>query len=200
MIQLRTMCLVPAGLLLLAAGCTDPGGARSATADASAVVESRAATDGAGSVDSATVALLETFGSTFSVVRLDPAHEGREFQVRVGDTVLFRDSVSQTVGVHTFTEASGRSLVLLHLFSGGTGCPAMYRIVELAGDREPAVTPEFGNCSDIPVVLLDEGRLRVRFPGFWHARDERQPGFRPPPPSLYEYQGEGRVRLVSGPG
>ncbi|HEU4556925.1 MAG TPA: hypothetical protein VFS20_03710 [Longimicrobium sp.] len=148
--------------------------------------------------DSTDVARVDTYDGTISIVQLTHPARARQFRVRLGSDVVFRDSVSLTVMLHTLTSWSGRRVALLELASGGTGCPSMYRIVEFSEERRPRVSAEFGNCSDLPVVLLDGTRFRVRFPGFYTNYQARQPGFRPPPAATWEYLGDGRVRRVTG--
>lgn len=148
--------------------------------------------------DSTDVARVETYDGTISISRITNPSGVREFRVRLGPDVVFRDSASLTVMLHTLTGWSGRRVALLELASGGTGCPSMYRVVEFSEERRPRVSAEFGNCSDVPVVLLDGTRFRVRFPGFYTNDQARQPGFRPPPAATWEYLDNGRVRRVTG--
>jgi hypothetical protein len=148
--------------------------------------------------DSAELARVETFDGTLAISRVRDAAGVPGFRVRVGERVVFGDSVSQTVLLHTLTMWSARRVALLELVSGGNACPSMYRIVEFTEDRPPRVSAEFGNCSDLPVVLQDGTRFRVRFPGFYLNHQARRPGFRPPPAQTWEYLGDGRVRRVTG--
>ena len=125
--------------------------------------------------------------------------EGREtgmFVVAVGEQEVFRDSMSYAVEVYAYAARLDEDpVVVFALSSGGSGCPVMYRMVHLTGESDPLVTEPFGDCSDIPRVSLEGERLRMRFPGFYHASRRREPGFRPPPPSTYVYDGAGRMRL-----
>lgn len=158
----------------------------------------RAQSSTAAAPDSVEVARVETFDGTLSISRITNADGGRHFPVRVGADVVFRDSSSQTVMLHTLARWGERRVALLELVSGGNACPSMYRIVEFTEDRPPRVSAEFGNCSDLPVVLLDGTRFRVRFPSFYLNHQARRPGFRPPPAQTWEYLGDGRVRRVTG--
>lgn len=148
--------------------------------------------------DSSEVARVETFDGTISISRITDGSGTRHFRVRVGSDVVFRDSASQVVMLHTLTRWSERRIALLELVSGGNACPSRYRIVEFTEDRPPRVSAEFGNCSDLPVVMQDGTRFRVRFPSFYLNHQARQPGFRPPPAETWEYLGNGRVRRVTG--
>ena len=155
-------------------------------------------TSNAPSGDSTEVARVETIDVTLTISRLERAGGPRVFRVRAGDDVVFGDSMSYAVLVHTVTRWAGGWVALLQIASGGSSCPSMYRVVEMPGDGPPRASPEFGTCSDLPVVLLDETRFRVRFPGFYQDHMAREPGFRPPPAATWEYLGDGRVRRVTG--
>lgn len=64
-------------------------------------------------------------------------------------------------------EMGSRDIVLLRA-TGGTACPALYRVVTLSADGV-SVTPEFGSCSDIANVWVDElddQALVVVMPGY----------------------------------
>lgn len=154
----------------------------------------------AAEADSVDIARVDTYDGTISISQITGSSEPRKFRVRVGADVVFGDSMSLAVMLHTLTSWSGRRVALLELASGGTACPSMYRIVEFTEEGRPRVSPEFGNCSDIPVVLQDGTRFRVRFPGFYTNHQARQPGFRPPPAATWEYLGNGRVQRVTAAG
>ena len=64
---------------------------------------------------------------------------------------VLADSAMLKVSIHAAMEAAdGRSLVVLEMTPGGTACGAMYRVVELRFGKPPLITPEFGNCNDLP--------------------------------------------------
>jgi hypothetical protein len=168
-----------ASILLLAAR---PSAAMTAAADTTA------------RPDSADVARVETYDGALVISRI--GKDRREFAVRVDSTVVYRDSIAQAVLLHTLTTWSGRRIAVIEVSSGGNACPSMFRIVEFSEERRPRVSPEIGNCSDLPVVMMDGARFRVRFPGFYLNYQARQPGFRPPPDATWEYLGDGRVRRL----
>jgi len=147
-------------------------------------------------VDTTDVARVETYDGTLVITRLKRADAPAEFRVRVGDAVVYRDSAAQGVSLHTLTTWSRRRLALLEISSGGNGCPSAFRFVEFAEGKTPRVSAELGNCNDLPVVLMDGARLRVRFPSFYHTYQMRDPGFRRPPDATWEYLGDGRVRRL----
>jgi len=149
--------------------------------------------------DSSDVARIDTYDGTLSIVRIAPPDRPWVTRVRVGQTLVLADSNARTLMLHTLTTWSRRRIALIEVVSGGNGCPSMYRLVEFAEGRPPRVSPEFGNCGDLPVVMMDGARLRVRFPGFYHTSQARQPGFRPPPGATWEYLGDGRVRQLPPP-
>jgi len=148
--------------------------------------------------DTGDVARVEMYDGTLVISRLKRPGRPTEFRVRVNDAVVYRDSTAQGVSLHTLAAWSRRRLALLEISSGGNGCPSAFRFVEFAEGRPPRVSAEFGNCNDLPVVLMDGARVRVRFPSFYHTYQSRQPGFRPPPDATWEYLGDGRLRRLPG--
>ena len=67
-----------------------------------------------------------------------------------------------------FTYKDGNAILLMN-GSGGTACPALYRLVILAPNYIKQ-TPEFGNCSDLPKVTIEDNKLKLAFPNFKSAK------------------------------
>ena len=76
-----------------------------------------------------------------------------------------------------FTYKDGNAILLMN-GSGGTACPALYRLIILAPNYIKQ-TPEFGNCSDLPTVAVEGNTLKITFPNFKSAKK-----------SIYIYDGE----------
>ena len=76
-----------------------------------------------------------------------------------------------------FTYKDGNAILLMN-GSGGTACPALYRLIILAPNYIKK-TPEFGNCSDLPKVVIESNKLKITFPNFKSAKK-----------SIYIYDGE----------
>jgi hypothetical protein len=62
------------------------------------------------------------------------------------------------------TYKDGNAILLMNS-SGGTACPALYRLIMLTPSFINQ-TPEFGNCSDLPKVSTEGGKLKVTFQKF----------------------------------
>ena len=58
-----------------------------------------------------------------------------------------------------------RLYILSEEGTGGTACPALYRVIDLSG-QQPMLTPQFGSCSDLVAVTLVGAELQVRTPAF----------------------------------
>ncbi|HLO75351.1 MAG TPA: hypothetical protein VK196_02705 [Magnetospirillum sp.] len=61
----------------------------------------------------------------------------------------------------------GPAKLALVQLTGGTACPALYRVVDVTG--KPVATQHVGNCSDQPKLSFDGRRLTLDFPAFRSA-------------------------------
>jgi hypothetical protein len=183
----RTVVLAP---LLLLSACGRDKASRHAAAPASPVARDASAPD------SLEIVRVEQFDGNLSISRIAKRGRVEEFRVRADSRLVYRDSTAYAMSLHTLGSWSEHRVAILEIVSGGTACPAMYRIVAFGSARTPRISSEFGDCSDIPVVMVDGRHFRVRFPGFYTNTVAREPGFRPPPPTTWEYLGDGRVRQL----
>lgn len=69
-------------------------------------------------------------------------------------------------------ERGPATLVVIQVDSGGTACPAMYRLIDLSRPQR-FVSPKFGNCSDVPRFEQAGGVLYIVFPPYRRAAAER---------------------------
>jgi len=85
-------------------------------------------------------------------------------RIVVDGAEVFRDTENLNVFFGGFfpDERSARYVLLQHN-TGGTACPAVYRVLDLGG-AVPAVSPEFGTCSDVAEGRLDGAALTVSMP------------------------------------
>ena len=90
---------------------------------------------------------------------------GNGHQVVVDGRVLATDTEDDRVAIQDVYQGSGRTYVLIAEQSGGTACPSLYQAIDLSGPL-PAISPQIGNCSDIPRVSVVSGTLRVTAPAF----------------------------------
>lgn len=93
------------------------------------------------------------------------ASSGSGFQIVVDGRVLATDNQDDRVVIRSVHEGGGRAYVLVEEQSGGTACPSMFQAVDLSA-ATPAVSPQFGNCSDLPRVSVVNGTLRLAVPAF----------------------------------
>lgn len=94
-------------------------------------------------------------GHTVQVAKVGFSH-----QIVVDGRVLATDTEDDRVLIQGVHQGGGRVYVLVAEQSGGTACPSMYQAIDLSGAL-PAISPQIGNCSDIPRVSVVDGALRV---------------------------------------
>ena len=99
-------------------------------------------------------------GRTVQVANVGFAH-----QILVDGRVLATDEQDDRVVIQGVHEGGGRTYVLVEEQSGGNACPSLFQAVDLSG-ATPVISPQFGNCSDLPRVSVANGALRVSVPAF----------------------------------
>ena len=99
-------------------------------------------------------------GRTVQIVSTGNGHA-----IVVDGHVLASDADDDRVIIQGVYQGGGRTYVLIGEQSGGTACPSMYQAVDLSGSV-PAVSPQIGNCSDLPRVSVVGGALRLTLPAF----------------------------------
>lgn len=80
-------------------------------------------------------------------------------KVVVGDTVL---PIDDSYAYASLGEKVG-NLILIHVSSGGTGCPGMFQWLDTT-PGQVGLTKEFGTCSDLPVVSHTDEVVTVTLP------------------------------------
>ena len=103
-------------------------------------------------------------GKTVQVVATGNGHA-----ILVDGRVLATDEQDDRVVIQGVHEGGGRTYVLVKEQSGGNACPSMFQAIDLSG-ANPTISPQFGNCSDLPRVSVANGALRVAVPAFRAAR------------------------------
>jgi hypothetical protein len=93
-----------------------------------------------------------------------------------------------------------KPLALIEVGLGGTGCPALFRIVELVSRDSVAVTQPFGTCMEAPqaVWFTRDGALHMRFDSYAPNFVRMDPGYVEAPPTTWIYRTGGRLREVKG--
>lgn len=199
--------------LLLTAACARGSAPRgeAVVADSSGAVERPQARD--------TVevrALLRSLSYELRIETTGPRERGEpenQTTIQVGDRTLLVDSSYVSVEVYGWWQRpemmvpEGRtpaaplgSIALLRVMSGGSGCPAYFRVVELLDDGRSVITEEFGTCTEWPdAVWFDAGgAMRMRFVDFPSPAVRSEPGFREDPPTTWVYRTGGRLEEMKG--
>lgn len=103
-------------------------------------------------------------GRTVQVVKAGTTHH-----IVVDGRILASDSEDDRVLIQGVHQGEGRTYVLIAEQSGGNACPSLYQAIDLSGDAA-VISPQFGNCSDLPRITISGGALRVSVPAFRAAR------------------------------
>lgn len=99
--------------------------------------------------------------------------------------------------LHAYFSSSEIGDVAVVSISGeGNACPAMFRIAYPGPSAKYLMTKEFGDCSDIPTIILEEKQVTVTFPGYAPLHAQSAPNFRLPPPTTYIFS-NGKLREIS---
>ncbi len=106
---------------------------------------------------------------------------GNGHQILVDGRVIATDLDDDRVLIQGTYQGGGKTYVVVAEQSGGTACPSMYQALDLT-DGTSVISPQFGNCSDVPRVSITNGELRVSVPAFRAA-----------PAAMFVF-GDGRLR------
>ena len=90
---------------------------------------------------------------------------GNGHVIAVDGRVLANDTEDDRVVIQGVYQGGGRAYMLISEQSGGTACPSMYQVLDLSGSI-PIVSPQFGNCSDLPRTSVVDRALSVSVPAF----------------------------------
>jgi hypothetical protein len=87
----------------------------------------------------------ETVGGTLQVLRV-----ARRHRVTLAGRTVLEDRESGTVAIVARDPKDGPArLLLLELGTGGSGCPAFHRVLEVTGAGRVTASEPFGNCSPL---------------------------------------------------
>jgi hypothetical protein len=219
----RASILPPIALcgLLLTAACARGSAPREegAHADSSAAAQTAvsAAVEPADARDSVNVTAL--LGWLSEELRIEttrpdpPADPANVTTIQADGRTLLVDSLAVSVTLFGWWDdprmmvPEGRtpaaplgSIALLKVLSGGSGCPACFRVLELTSDGSSFITEEFGTCAEWPdAVWFDAGgAMRMRFSDYARAAVRSEPGFREDPPTTWIYRTGGRLEKIGG--
>ncbi|HEY0171055.1 MAG TPA: hypothetical protein VGB98_08525 [Pyrinomonadaceae bacterium] len=132
-----------------------------------------------------------TKAGTLTIVR-DSPEDGLTLTLRLGGRKVALVDGTMYAGFKAhFRGLDGGEVVVMWASDGGSGCPAMFRIVRVVEEARVSMSEEFGDCSDSPDITLEslpEERILLRFPGYYRLSAQEEPGFRKPPPTTWVYR------------
>ncbi len=97
--------------------------------------------------------------------------DGDQFQYVVilrGKVLVEKDSQIKKIK-SVYPSNAAAKLILLEIDTGGSGCPLLYRVVEIKTDGHANVTDEFGTCGDLTKISFENDAWRIDFPRFGGA-------------------------------
>jgi hypothetical protein len=145
----------------------------------------------AGASKEETVDTVLTAAGTLAIVR-DGPEEGLTLELRLdGKKVTVIDGTMYAGFVAHFRGLDDGEVVVMRVSDGGSGCPAVFRLVRVVDEARVSMTEEFGDCSDSPDITLKQlpgQELHFRFPGYYRLSASEEPGFRKPPPTTWVYK------------
>lgn len=141
--------------------------------------------------EGATLESLLTKAGTLSIVRVG-GESDLKMELRLGGRDIYdiEEAMSAAFVAQFRTFASGE-IIVMAVYSGGSGCPAQFQIVRVEEAGGVSVTGEFGDCGDAPTItlqLIPEEQLTLRFQGYYELSREHEPGFQKPPPTTWVYR------------
>ena len=143
---------------------------------------------------------LPTNAGLLSIVQT--SKEDFKWELRLGRRVVLETEGHTRVHFEAFfPNLSQGEVAVVSFGSGGTACPAQFRVVRVVSAAKVDVTDEFGDCADSPIITLKQlpdEELTIVFPGYYQLWQSREPGFRRPPPTTYVYR-KGVLSEVKAP-
>lgn len=101
--------------------------------------------------------------SRFEMDNFDDADSDKQRSVHLNDVVVEPlITPRNNFIVEQVFEFNNKDVVLL-MDLGGTGCPAMYRLLTLS-DAGVSATDEFGTCSDLPEISVEGEVMTITLP------------------------------------
>lgn len=131
-----------------------------------------------------------TSAGSLDLVRIGK-EEDLKWELRLGNKKI--QDMEDSEFIHFFAhfmELDMGEIVVIEVNSGGTACPAQFQVVRIV-ENGAQVSDEFGDCSDSPTITmkrLPDEEVIFGFPGYYQLWQEREPGFRRPPPTTYSYK------------
>ena len=111
---------------------------------------------------------IETTGGTLEIIETGQY----SYKLVLAGKVLASERAETLDIAASFPETGTPTLVVLEIGSGGSSCPAMYKVVSAPASLPAQITQAFGTCSDEPELSFRNGVLRMEFPQYLEARPE----------------------------
>jgi hypothetical protein len=131
-----------------------------------------------------------TKSGSLDIVRVGD-DDGLDWELRLGSKSLASFEGASFVHFEAhFPNLTMGEIVVVSINSGGSACPAQFRVVRVL-DARADVSEEFGDCADSPTITLrqlPEEELTFGFPGYYQLWQTREPGFVRPAPTTYVYR------------
>ena len=106
-------------------------------------------------------AQVSTAHGQFEIRRLQ-FDEGRgPFQLVLNGKVIGTETEYEVVSTTHLPDKGPARFVLLELTTGGSGCLAFFKLIEIADDGRAIQSKEFGNCGNRARMGFTRGELRV---------------------------------------
>jgi hypothetical protein len=94
----------------------------------------------------------------------------RGYQIMLGRKELIRDDKNLYVEIKArFPRQGMPEIIVVEFDSGGNGCPAQFRFIDVDAPEGRQISDLTGNCSDTPDISLQRSVLKISFPKFRYA-------------------------------
>lgn len=108
---------------------------------------------------------VATIRGALELYRLDLEDGGHKYQLALEGKPLYEERGHHTVSINaSYPEGGPARVVLLELGSGGTGCPAFFKVVEVKDDGSTVRSKQFGTCSPMAQSSFKDGVLHITIP------------------------------------
>lgn len=108
----------------------------------------------------------EQLASRFGALDLKKADEDSHQYRLLFDGKEILQLEGYPVEVLSVLHGADRDYAIVTKYSGGIACPVVVIIVELSKSGPPAISEEFGSCSDLIKTKLVKGRVIVEMPTY----------------------------------
>jgi len=123
-------------------------------------------------VDKRLEGTVPTVHGTLELYRLEFEDGDRTYQIALDGKARYEENEYHIVEIAaSYPEKEPARVMLLELVTGGSGCPMLYKVLEVKDDGSTVRTKEFGNCAMAHPSFTD-GVLRIDIPKIGGAAAE----------------------------